>query len=380
MERTTDESPRVIQGRYRVERRLGRGTSGIVYACVDTKLGSSRVALKIFPSHAVADRTTSARIQRELLSAFRVNHDNVVRFYEPVSDGDLLGYSMEFVEGAPLEELVQKRQPLDPIEAVEILQQICAGLDAIHAVGIIHRDVKPANVMMTADGIVKVTDLGLAKGERLEADQKNRKAEFSRPSRVTQDGETPGTPDYISPEYIEHGTCDWRSDLYAVGVIGYELITGRTPFADCELYNLMRKKVEEDPTPAHMLNGECPREVSDWLLKALSRDPDGRFQSAREMREALLAIRAKLFLTQSSTRARGEEWQKEVKELRSNLRRRERTLLVLSWGIGAIAVLSAVLVSARYGGEIRAWLDTQFQVDTWMGRLWLSIRQAFFKE
>lgn len=288
--------PQLIAGRYEVVRRLGSGSAGIVLECRDTQVGSTRVALKLFPREMTRDRRMVGRLQRELLLAFKVEHHNVVRFYDTVQDGEWFGYTMEYVEGTSLESLLRENTDFDIGTVIRVLQQICAGLDAIHIGGILHRDLKPGNILLTPEGVVKIADFGLAKETRDDFDSPVGEGLETRSitldKRITDLGDTPGTPDFISPEYIQLGVCDERSDIYAVGVIGFELLTGRSIFPDRHLPTLLRRKVNEDPPLVSTLRRDCPSELEDIVMRAINRNPAFRFQRAREMRDALQQLRS----------------------------------------------------------------------------------------
>lgn len=295
--------PNLIAGRYEVLRRLGSGSAGLVLECRDTEVGSTKVALKLFPKEVVKDRRTMGRIQRELLLAFKVEHHNVVRFYDTIRDGEWFGYTMEHVRGTSLETMLREKVAFNADTVVRILAQVCAGLDAIHSVGIVHRDLKPGNILLTDDGVAKIVDFGLAKEVNDDFDGALGGVEIGDSMiarRITEVGDTPGTPDFISPEYIQHGTCDERSDLYAVGVIGFELLTGRSIFPDRHLPTLLQRKVNEDAPPVTSLNPRCPYNVEAVIMTALRRDPDERYQSARDMRDELLRLRSTLVTSSGS--------------------------------------------------------------------------------
>lgn len=287
----SDGAP-VIMGRYRILKLLGEGASGAVYACQDTLLGDTTVAVKLFPPAIVDDALARARLERELRAAFRVNHDNIVRFYEPIRDRDLFGFSMEYMPGGSIKPLMQ-RAAEEQLEAViVILLQICAGLEAIHRNGLLHRDLKLENIMR-AEGLVKIADFGLAKEIARHVPEKRFNLSSLKglsTDAITHNNEILGTPYYIAPEYVSHGSCDSRADIYALGVIAYELITGQTPYGKMPLSELIFFKLHRDPSPPRAVNPACPEPLSALVMTALARSPAQRFHSARAVYDALQLV------------------------------------------------------------------------------------------
>lgn len=282
----------VIFGRYRVLSLLGAGASGTVYKCIDTLLGNVAIALKLFPAHVLQDEAACARLPREIISLHAIDHHNVARFYEFHSDEKHIGFSMEFIEGENLSEFISRGSPLKFATIFSMLIQLASGLQAIHRLGIIHRDIKPANVLITVGGIPKITDFGLAQTEA-------EGSTIGRPtiraglksSRATMSGTAVGTPAYISPEYIAEGTLDARSDLYSLGVIAFEMVTGRLPINSLSVDELLRMKISNEPPAAQSLRPECPEMLNELIGRALHRDPARRFQSAAEMLTSIKAAR-----------------------------------------------------------------------------------------
>ena len=292
---TSDRAPLIIADRYKVIRQLGAGGYGRVFACEDLKIGGTLVAVKLFPPHLSRDKVACARIQRELRAAFRVNHDNVVRFYEPIREGDIFGYAMELVEGGPLCSATAETSGKNAKEryVLEIMCQVCSGLSAIHREGLVHRDLKPENVMLSKDGFVKISDFGLAKPIQsalaaLPVDLST--LPEGSPSQLTMMGDVVGTAEYISPEYLRTGKCDARADIYAAGVIAYELVTGRLPYKEKDLRTLMHRKMEEDVKPPYRINPYCPPKLSEMICLALNRNPALRYYSADAMHQDLILI------------------------------------------------------------------------------------------
>ena len=188
---------------------------------------------------------------------------------------------MEYVGGGDLaDKLEDGALPIN--DAVQILAQICGGVQVIHLAGIIHRDLKPENILLTQDGDVKITDFGIAR--------------LGRTSKLTEHGGVVGTIDYVSPEYLEEGHVDARSDIYALGVLAYEMIVGHSPFRGDSVIATMTMRLRSDPAAPDTLREDCPKELSDIILRALQRDPKNRYQEAKEMQVDLNKLAGRLGL------------------------------------------------------------------------------------
>jgi eukaryotic-like serine/threonine-protein kinase len=221
----------VISGRYEVVKSLGMGSMGVVYACRHRDLQGHIVSVKVLFPEVAQDQIAAARFKNEICASYVVSHPNVVRAYEYLTDGDLVAYSMEYVNGGDLADRLEKDGPLMSIpEIVSILSQTCAGVQAIHDAGIIHRDLKPENILISNDGRIKITDFGIARTDR--------------GPKLTEHGGVVGSIHYVSPEYMIHSQCDWRSDIYAIGILAYEMITGDAPFRGESVYAAMTKRLK----------------------------------------------------------------------------------------------------------------------------------------
>jgi serine/threonine protein kinase len=259
----------VIGGKYEVVKCLGAGSMGMVYACRHRDLQGQLVAAKVLFHEVAADKVAAARFRNEVLASYGVSHPNVVRAYEFIRDGDLVAYTMEFVGGGDLADRLS-RPELMPIEdSLRLLSQMAAGVQAIHDAGIVHRDLKPENILLTNDGTVKIADFGIARK--------------GNGPKLTEHGGVVGTIEYVSPEYMLKSQVDWRSDLYAFGILAYELIVGEAPFKGDSAYALISKRLQTDPAPPSSLRPACPPELDALILKALQRDPVDRYQSATEL-------------------------------------------------------------------------------------------------
>jgi serine/threonine protein kinase len=263
----------VIAGRYEVVKSLGSGSMGVVYACRHRDLSGHLVSVKVLFPEVAQDKTASARFRNEICASYGVSHPNVVRAYEYLTDGDLVAYTMEYVSGGDLADRLDMDSLISISDIVSILSQMCAGVQAIHDAGIIHRDLKPENILISKDGKVKITDFGIAR--------------VDHGPKLTEHGGVVGTIDYVSPEYMMHSQVDWRSDIYAIGILAYEMIVGEAPFRGDSVYATMTKRLKTDPTPPSVARNECPPELDAIVLKAMHREREQRYQSASEIFEDL---------------------------------------------------------------------------------------------
>ena len=262
-------------GKYEVRGELGRGAMGVVYEGYDPLI-ERVVALKtIRADQLVGDnaREIVARFRREAQAAGRLSHPNIVSIYDFGEDAGVWYIAMEFVKGRELKEYFEAHERFSTADSVRILTQILSALGYSHKLGVIHRDIKPANIILLADGSVKVADFGIAHIES---------------SELTQVGAVLGTPSYMSPEQIQGLPIDGRSDLFSVGVILYQFLTGERPFTGSSTIT-MRKVLEENPLPPSRFNVQLPGAMDAVVRKALEKRADDRYQSADEFAAALQA-------------------------------------------------------------------------------------------
>lgn len=269
---------RVLDERYEIVARIARGGMATVYRARDLRL-DREVALKIMHAHLGDDPAFTNRFIREARSAAQLSHPNVVQVYDQGNDGDLLYLAMEFLPGLTLRQALAQRRVLTPREAFSVLDPVLDALAAAHRAGIVHRDVKPENVILADDGRIKVADFGLAKI-------------ISTASSST--GVLMGTVAYLSPELVEHGTADTRSDVYASGIVAFELFTGHQPFTGDTPVQVAYRHVHESVSAPSALVPQLPRELDRLVLAATARDPERRpadagtlLELARETRAAL---------------------------------------------------------------------------------------------
>ena len=262
-------SGHLLSQRYEVLSLLGEGGMGAVYKARDVELGRI-VALKVIRPDLARNRAILDRFKQELILATQVTHRNVVRIYDLGEAEGIKFITMEYVEGVDLAAVIHQRAKLPPHEAVNIIEQVCRALEAAHSVGVIHRDLKPQNIMLEkGTGRILVMDFGLAK--TLEGD------------RMTQTGAMVGTMEYMSPEQALAGNLDQRSDIFSLGLIFYELLTGQTPFrADSALASLI-KRTQERVVPVSELDKSVPSELSQIVSRSLERDVALRYQTAAEL-------------------------------------------------------------------------------------------------
>lgn len=259
----------IVNGRYEIVKCLGTGSMGMVYACRHQQLSGHLVAMKVLFSEVAQDEVAAARFRNEIVASYGVSHPNVVRAYEYFRDGDLIAFTMEYIGGGDLADRINSDKQIQISDVINMLSQMCSGVQAIHDAGIIHRDLKPENILLTTQGDIKITDFGIAR--------------TGAGPKLTEHGGVVGTIDYVSPEYLESGQVDVRSDIYALGVLAYEMITSESPFKGNSVIETMTMRLKTDPRPPHMLRTECPAGLSEIVLKALKRNPAERYQTASEM-------------------------------------------------------------------------------------------------
>jgi predicted Ser/Thr protein kinase len=257
---------------YTLEEEIGRGGMGVVYRAVDTRLGRA-VAIKMLPAGATTDPERNRRFIQEARSASALNHPNIVTIYEIDEEGGATFIAMELVEGAPLDE-VMAGGPLPVVTALDYGMQVAAALAAAHASGIIHRDIKPGNIMITRDGRVKVLDFGLAK--LIERPP----AEATMTALGTRPGLIMGTAAYMSPEQAEGRPVDARSDIFSFGAVLYEMLTGKRAFAGNSDIGLITAILRDQPAPVHTVRSEVPAGVERIVERCLAKDPSARYPNA----------------------------------------------------------------------------------------------------
>ncbi len=265
----------VFAGRYQVIEELGHGGMGRVYKVQDTKIGE-KVALKLIRPEAGLDKKSLDRFSNELKLARKIRHKNVCQMFDLGEDRGTRYITMEYVHGEDLKQLIRKVGRLSPGQAVAIARQVCDGLEEAHRLGVIHRDLKPQNIMVDADGSARIMDFGIARS-------------LSGRS-ITGAGVMIGTPEYMSPEQVEGKEVDPRSDIYSLGIILYEMLTGQVPFEGDTPFTIGMKQKGEGPRDPRELNDQISTDLSGIILKCLEKSRETRYASVEELDSDLAKI------------------------------------------------------------------------------------------
>ncbi|HUH81127.1 MAG TPA: protein kinase [Solirubrobacteraceae bacterium] len=263
-----------IAGRYRLQDRLGFGGMSTVHLALDLRL-ERQVAVKLLAEHLADDPAFVSRFQREAQAAARLVHPNIVQVYDSGTDESTGQYFivMEYIEGASCAEILRDEGWVEVADALSIIEQACEGLDYAHRHGVVHRDVKPGNLLRAREGQVKLADFGIAKA--------------TEQSSITQVGSVLGTAAYLAPEQARGEEAGPSADLYALGVVAYQLISGRLPYEATSLTELALKQQNEHPPKLDTIVAAVCPELADAIAIALALDPRDRYATAREMRRAL---------------------------------------------------------------------------------------------
>jgi len=257
----------LFDGRYKIVRKLGTGGMANVYLAEDQELGR-RVAIKILDDRHASDNQFVERFRREAQNAAGLSHPNIVSIYDRGEAEGTYYIAMEYLDGRTLKELIVSRGPAPIQVAIDYTRQILGALRFAHRNGIVHRDIKPHNVLVDSDGRLKVTDFGIARAGA---------------SEMTEAGSIVGTAQYLSPEQAKGTSVDTRSDIYSAGVVLYELLTGRVPFTGDTAVEIAMRHLSAVPEPPSALRDDVPHELDMVVLRALAKDPEDRYQTAEEM-------------------------------------------------------------------------------------------------
>jgi serine/threonine-protein kinase len=269
----------IFAGRYEVKEVLGAGGMGVVYRAFDRELGEPVAIKTLRPDTVAGDPVALERFKQEIRLARKIAHRNVVRTYDLGEVDGLYYLTMEFVEGTSLKALIESRGRLPAPVTLTIGKQLCRALEVAHDQGIIHRDIKPQNIVVDPNGFLKVMDFGIA-----------RLANPPKGKGLTEAGMAIGTPDYMSPEQLSGQELDPRSDLYSTGVVLFECLTGRLPFEAETPWSLIAKHIEQEPPSPRSMNAEVPDAIAQVVLRAMAKDRERRYQTAVELYDALEAI------------------------------------------------------------------------------------------
>ena len=262
-----------LGGRYHLERLIGSGGMAQVWEATDLVLGR-QVAVKVLHPHLAVDDALVARFRQEAVAAARLSHPGIVGVYDTCSDGPYEAIVMELLDASTLRQHLDEHGPLDAETTVRIALRLLDALEAAHRAGLVHRDVKPSNILLCRDGRVKIADFGIAKSE----DQ----------TELTQEGTLVGTATYLAPEQLLGGKVDARTDLYSLGIVLYECLTGRVPFRGETGAAVALARLHSDPVDPRRVRADVPPSLAAPIMRVLSRDPDERFDSAADLRAALL--------------------------------------------------------------------------------------------
>jgi serine/threonine-protein kinase len=268
---------RLIRGRYQIEKLVARGGMATVYLAEDNRL-DRKVAIKVIHAHLANDRNFREKFVREAKIAAGLSHPNLVNVFDQAEDGDVVFLAMEYVSGITLRQALDDFGSLSAARALEVFEPIVAALAAAHAAGILHRDLKPENVLLSDDGKVKLSDFGLA-----------------RPiSAQTQTGGVVGTVAYMSPELVSRGVADARSDVYAAGIMLFELLTGKQPFQGEQAVQIAYQHANSEVPAPSSLNGDVPELLDEIVLWATAKLPQNRPSDANELHRVLIQAKADL--------------------------------------------------------------------------------------
>ena len=260
-------------GNYQVQEKLGEGGMGAVYKGIDTML-DREVAIKALRPELASQTSVVERFRSEAVTLAKLNHPNIAALYTMFRQGAELYMVLEFVRGETLDSIIQRRGAMPAAEVIPVFCQILDGIDHAHELGIVHRDIKPANMMLTENGKLKVLDFGIAR--------------LLGSARMTRAGNIIGTLEYMAPEQVKGQETDGRSDIYALGMMLYEILTGKLPFDTENEFELMKSQTEMLPTSPRAINPNIPEEVEAAIMQAIQKNPDERFQTAGEFRATLL--------------------------------------------------------------------------------------------
>jgi len=270
----------LVASRFRILRCLGHGSSGSVYLCIDRRRRGRPLALKVLPAKMVQNPNTLAIFNRETSVGSRIKHTYVVRSFDTIINPEYVAFTMEYMDGGNLADYLAAHGPLAVPTALRLLCELCSGVEALHRAAIVHHDIKPANILLSAGFKAKISDFGTSR------DQTNASSSSGRSIF--------GTACYISPEYLKDGVSDVRCDIYAIGVVGYEMLAGQHPFKGKNFLETITSRFHHNPKPLHLLRADCPLSLSRVIAKAMAREAEERFPTIKALQQALRAVKRQL--------------------------------------------------------------------------------------
>jgi serine/threonine protein kinase/tetratricopeptide (TPR) repeat protein len=262
-------------GRYQIIEELGKGGMGRVYKALDKEV-NAKVALKLIKPEIASDKKTIERFRNELRVARDIAHKNVCRMCDLGKEEGAYYITMEYVSGEDLKSFIRRAGYLSPGKAISIANQVCDGLSEAHRLGVVHRDLKPQNIMIDKDGNARIMDFGIARSLRAKG--------------ITGSGVMIGTPEYMSPEQVDGKEADNRADIYSLGVILYEMVTGQVPFEGDTPFSIGVKQKSEIPRPPKELNDQIPEDLNRLILKCMEKEKESRYQSVGELQSELMNL------------------------------------------------------------------------------------------
>ncbi|MDD2942766.1 MAG: serine/threonine-protein kinase [bacterium] len=272
MSDSKEQNKQLIAGRYELVERMGEGATGVVYLVVDRVLNNEFVVLKLLHPDLAKDERSYIRFRNEALLARKLAHPNIIRIYDIGQAGDGFYFiSMEYVDGITLaERIADTTEKISFNECLEILLEIAKGLEEAHSQQIIHRDLKPANVLISHKGEIKLVDFGLAR-------------KFEKEHDLTTAGVCVGTPSYLSPEQIQGENVDFRTDLYALGILAFQMATGKLPFTADSWFELAEKHIKTKLPSPRQIDPNIPKWFEDFVTRLTNKDPNERYASTNEV-------------------------------------------------------------------------------------------------
>jgi serine/threonine-protein kinase len=336
---------KALEGRYHVKKLLGAGGMGVVFLADDLSLDRT-VAIKVLPAELSSDKKVVARFRREAKTAASLDHPGIIPVLSVESAEDLHYFVMKYVSGRTLDTVLRERRALRISFAMQVLRDAAAALAHAHQNGVVHRDVKPANIMLEDDDRVILTDFGISKVTTTSS-------EATTAARLTDLGMVVGTPHYMAPEQALGQTVDGRTDQYALAVVGFEMLAGRVPFDDVTPHAIIQQHINAAPPELATLRPDAPPHVLDTINRALMKAPSNRFWTMEEFGAALAGpgSRATANLEFAVPVANAPERGAVVKPV---VRRRRGRWRAASWAAGAVLVIALVGAAAAWVGVGRS--------------------------